>query len=216
MLPRRKFFVLLIFIASLSVSGQPTKREGIPAPHKISEERAAEMTPSVFRKGCPVSLEELRVVHVRYNGFDGKTKTGSLIVHKDIADEVHAIFQELYDMKFLIERIEPMEKYSGNDDRSMSANNTSAFNCRDVTGQKGKFSKHSYGRAIDLNPQTNPYVKGKRVLPKNGAKFADRTIDARGLIRQGPVTRLFARHGFTWGGSWRSLKDYQHFEWEPK
>ena len=48
--------------------------------------------------------------------------------------------------------------------RSIKANNTSGFNCRAVTGDNG-WSEHAYGRAIDVNPFVNPYVKGGTVLP---------------------------------------------------
>ncbi|WP_336246075.1 MULTISPECIES: M15 family metallopeptidase [Anaerovoracaceae] len=26
------------------------------------------------------------------------------------------------------------------------------------------------------------------------------------------IYKLFKKHGFTWGGDWKALKDYQHFE----
>lgn len=43
----------------------------------------------------------------------------------------------------------------------MEANNTSAFNCRDVTGKPWVFSRHNYGGAIDINPIQNPYITPK-------------------------------------------------------
>jgi hypothetical protein len=62
-----------------------------------------------------------------------------------------------------------VEKYDADDDRSMEANNTSAFNCRPITGGTA-WSNHSYGRAIDVNPVQNPYIsRGGTVLPPNGA-----------------------------------------------
>ena len=27
--------------------------------------------------------------------------------------------------------------------------------------------------------------------------------------------RIFAEHGFTWGGDWENVKDYMHFEKQP-
>jgi len=32
------------------------------------------------------------------------------------------------------------------------------------------------------------------------------------IAEDAPCCREFLRHGFTWGGHWKSLKDYQHFE----
>ncbi len=46
----------------------------------------------------------------------------------------------------------------------MAANNTSGFNYRNATA-RATLSNHAYGRAIDLNPFTNPYVKGSLILP---------------------------------------------------
>ena len=130
-----------------------------------------------------------------------------------LAQELQAIFRELFAHGFLIERMEPVETYGGSDDRSMAANNTSAFNCRDVTGVKGKFSNHSWGRAIDINPLTNPYVKGPKVLPPGGQAFLDRTkAYPGGILPDSFIVKLFANYGWTWGGSWPDRQDYQHFE----
>ena len=90
----------------------------------------------------------------------------------------------------------------------MLSNNTSGFNYRTVTGGK-KLSKHSYGFAIDINPVQNPYFKGKVVLPEgaiyNPSKPGTLTSDC-------VVVKTFIRLGWDWGGNWKSLKDYQHFE----
>ena len=112
-----------------------------------------------------------------------------------------AIFGELYRRQFPIEQIHPVEQFSGNDDASMAANNTSAFNCRDVTGSPGRFSNHSWGRAVDINPLPNPSVKGEIVLPPAGRSHLDRTRNETGVIlADGFVVRLFESKGWTWGG----------------
>nr|WP_231127486.1 M15 family metallopeptidase [Motilibacter aurantiacus] len=93
----------------------------------------------------------------------------------------------------------------------MAANNTSAYNCRKVAGT-GRWSEHSYGRAVDVNPVQNPYVKGRVVQPAAGRAYVDRSRDAAGLLRAGePAVEAFTARGWGWGGSWRSSKDYQHF-----
>ena len=93
----------------------------------------------------------------------------------------------------------------------MAANNTSAFNCRLAVGT-AHFSEHAFGRAVDLNPLQNPYVKGDEVLPPAGRAHLDRLARTPGLVREGgPAVRAFAAAGWSWGGRWRSLKDYQHF-----
>jgi hypothetical protein len=160
-----------------------------------------------------VAPADLRRLRLPYRDFEGQSRTGTLIVHKEIAGEVAEIFQQLFDHGFPIARMEPVDDFGGSDDRSMEANNTSAFNCRDVTGQPGKFSNHSWGRAIDINPLTNPYVKGGKVLPPQGREYLDRTRDYPGaVLADSFIVKLFAEHGWTWGGSWTDRKDYQHFE----
>jgi len=168
---------------------------------------------STWHEGCPVATEDLRQVTVAFWNFDRKPSRGLLLVHKDVANEVSDIFKDLFRHGFMIERISPIEEYNGNDDVSMAANNTSAFNCRDVTGQPGKFSNHSWGRAIYINPLTNPYVKGDKVLPPAGRQYLDRERVVPGaILRGGFVVKRFAEAGWNWGGDWRDLKDYQHFE----
>lgn len=170
---------------------------------------AAELSAS-WRPGCPVGPEKLRTVTVSFVDFAGAPSTGRLVVHADVANAVVAVFSQLYAQRFPIARMEPVEAFGGSDDASMDADNTSAFNCRRTTGGTG-FSEHSYGTAIDLNPVENPYVKGTTVLPAAGRAFVERRPD-RGVVLAGdPVVRAFADHGFSWGGDWSSLKDYQHF-----
>jgi hypothetical protein len=175
----------------------------------IAPVTAADLSAS-WRPGCPVAPERLRTVTVSFVDFTGAPSTGRLVVHADVATAVAAVFSQLYAQRFPVARMEPVEAFGGSDDASMDADNTSAFNCRATTGGTG-FSEHSYGTAIDLNPVENPYVKGTTVLPAAGRAFVERR-PGRGVVLAGdPVVRAFAEHGFTWGGDWSSLKDYQHF-----
>lgn len=114
-----------------------------------------------WREGCPVPLRDLSYLVLTYRGFDNKSHAGELVVHRKLALPVVKAFAELFTMKFPLERMELIEAYNGSDDKSMAANNTSAFNCRDVAGKPGVFSKHSYGAAIDINPVQNPYLLTK-------------------------------------------------------
>jgi hypothetical protein len=143
--------------------------------------------------------------------YAGTVSHGKVVVAAGLANQVVDIFRDLYDARFPIERMELVDKYNGDDGQSMAANNTSAFNCRLVTGGSS-YSEHSYGRAIDINPLVNPYVKGSTVLPPAGSAYVDRSLDAPGMIHANDeVVQAFAARGWIWGGTWSSLKDYQHF-----
>jgi hypothetical protein len=163
-----------------------------------------------WHAGCPAPPSALRVVFLRYWGFDSQPHTGALVVHSWVVDPVVAAFRAMYEQRFPIERMDPVEAFGGSDDASMAANNTSAFNCRAVTGGTG-FSQHSNGGAIDINPALNPYVTGSTVLPARGANYLDRSraVDGMLLPRSSPVLS-FGFLGWGWGGNWASPKDYQH------
>jgi len=163
-----------------------------------------------WRAGCPVPLSDLRFVTVTYRGFDGADHPGELIVAASVAPDIVRVFRELHDDAFPIHSLRLVDDFGGSDDASMSANNSSAFNCRAVTGGSG-FSEHSYGTAIDLNPVQNPYVSGDLVSPAQGRAFVTRAA-APGVILAGDrVVTAFAGIGWSWGGNWQDPIDYQHF-----
>lgn len=163
--------------------------------------------------GCP-AREALAYLRVPYVDFRNQRQTGTMIVARDVANDVLDVFETLAREEFPIQRMELVHRYDGNDTRSMNANNTSAFNCRRVTGGK-RLSEHAFGRAIDINPIQNPYVRRGRVQPRAGRAYdsrAERLRERLGVIRANEVvTRAFSKIGWKWGGYWRSLKDYQHF-----
>jgi len=168
------------------------------------------------RAGCPVPLRDLRYLRMSFVDFGGTPRTGAMVVHATQARGVVRVFRRLYAARWPVARMRLVDRYQGDDDRSMAANNTSGFNCRPVAGTD-RWSEHSYGRAIDLNPVQNPYVVGSTVAPEEGRRYAriDRSADGSrlpGVIRADDVVvRSFARIGWGWGGTWSSSKDYQHF-----
>jgi len=170
------------------------------------------MTGRSWRPGCPVGLDDLRLLTVTYWGFDGAAHAGNLAVHRDHADALLAVFRTLFQVGFAIERIQLVDDFGADDAQSMAANNTSAFNCRGIDGHPGVWSEHSYGWAVDINPVQNPWVRGTQVDPPSGAPFADRTRQSPGMIHAGDaVVQAFTAVGWTWGGTFRTAKDYQHF-----
>lgn len=172
----------------------------------------ADDLPASWRPGCPVPVSALRAVDATYWGFDGQVHDGRLIVAAEQAEAVRAVLEALFAARYPIERMEPVDVYGGSDAASMDANNTSGFNCRPATGSTS-WSAHAYGRAIDLNPLQNPYVKGDTVLPPQSAHLVDRSRTHRGMIHAGdPAVTAFAAQGWEWGGDRTTLKDYQHFQ----
>lgn len=166
-----------------------------------------------WQPNCPVPLADLRYLTLSYWGFDHKPHQGELIVNKVLAKEVLNLFNALYQHKFPIQQMQLMDVYHGDDEASMAANNTSAFNCRAVTGHPTLFSQHSYGRAIDINPLINPYVGKSATSPKAGLAFVDRSKALPGKItKESFIYKLFVQKGWDWGGHWIDVQDYQHFE----
>ncbi|MFA9432424.1 M15 family metallopeptidase [Egicoccus sp. AB-alg2] len=199
-------FVIDGRLARPPVPGLRWEATGIPAAVR------QEMAGVSMHTGCPVGFDDLRLVVLTHRGFDGRLHRGELVVHRSAVTPLRQVFQAAYDADFPLRRVVRIEHYAGSDDRSMAANNTSAFNCRRVTGGTS-WSRHAYGTAIDLNPVQNPYVRGGTVLPSAGAAYTDRGDVRPGMLVAGdPVVRAFDAIGWTWGGRWQTLKDYQHFE----
>jgi hypothetical protein len=164
------------------------------------------------RSGCPVALADLRLLRLRHWGFDGVTHVGEMVVHRDVAEAVVRAFGDVYSARFPVERIRLVDEYGADDDRSMAANNTSAYNCRTVAGSS-TWSQHAYGRALDVNPVQNPFVSSSGAVdPPAGAAYRDRRDVRPGMVvRPGPVVDAFERIGWGWGGDFSRSKDWQHF-----
>lgn len=177
----------------------------------LSATERAEMTPSVWRAGCPVALSGLRHVSLPYIGFGGRARRGALVVNASAADAMVAIFRGLYRARFPIRRMRPIEAYGGDDFASIEADNTSAFNCRPATGSS-RWSNHAYGLAIDINPIENPYVSGGRTSHPASRPYLDRSRVRPGMaLAGGPLVDAFEGRGWSWGGRWSGTLDYQHF-----
>lgn len=165
-----------------------------------------------YKEGCPFQVDELRYLTVAHYDGEGNVKQGEIICNVAIAEDLIDIFRNLFQKRYPIENIRLIDDYDADDIKSMQANNTSCFNYRPIAGSK-KLSKHATGMAIDINPLYNPYVKGNNVSPEEGKPYADRSSDFPYKIdREDPCHKEFISHGFKWGGDWKSLKDFQHFE----
>ncbi len=172
----------------------------------------ARMRGNSYPDGAAVPLTDLRYLRLTYCDFDGNARVGEMVCNRRIADDLVAIFRALYEARYPIRSIRLVDDFGASDAASMAADNTSCFNYRRVAGTR-TLSKHAQGMAVDVNPLENPCVRNGDVTPPESLDFAERErsfphkIDRKDLCYQ-----LFRSHGFTWGGGWRSVKDYQHFE----
>ena len=164
-----------------------------------------------WHPGCPVPLGEPRLLRLSYWGFDHAVHQGELIVNASATASLTQAFQLLFAVRFPIRQMRVVDDFGGDDERSMLADNTSAFNCRLVPGTS-VWAQHAYGLAVDINPFENPEIQDGQADPPAAAAWADRSRSSPAMIRQGDAAcRAFRAIGWTWGGDWRSLKDYMHF-----
>jgi hypothetical protein len=204
--------------AELRVRRMPTVEELPPPPDERWRGSVRQIGPSVrermgtsWEPGCPVGLRGLRHVTVTFWGFDRAPHTGELIVHADHARGVLGVFEQLYAARFPIEQMTLPRSAERDPTPSGDGNGTGAMVCRATTGGTS-YSAHAYGLALDLNPFQNPYESGDLVIPERASAYLDRSWLRPGMIRPGGlVVRAFAAIGWSWGGDWQSLKDYQHF-----
>jgi hypothetical protein len=207
----RKSDWLLLLMLLLCMAGRCVAQDAFTS-QPLSDSVFAVMQGRSYPKGCTVSRTDLRYLTVLHVDARGETHRGELVCNKLIADDLLYIFKELYKARYPIEHMRLIDNYDADDERSMTANNTSCFCYRAVAGSK-HLSKHAQGLAIDINPLYNPCVRGQRVQPANGRKWAHRARTFIYKIERGDqLWQLFRERGFTWGGSWRSVKDWQHFE----
>lgn len=173
------------------------------------------------KKTCPVPLEDLRYLKIPYVNYQGKKEIGELIVHKDIAKQTIKTFKKLYAIKYPIFSMKLVSDFKAKDFDSIEANNTSAYNCRKVANTT-KWSNHAFGKAIDINPIENPYIsKSGKISHEKSLKYKNRertnpfdVSQIAMLLENDKAVKIFKRYGWSWGGDWKSIKDYQHFEYK--
>jgi hypothetical protein len=207
-------FIYLFFLMLMSFAAMQAQDFSV-AP--LSDSLFARMQGRSYPEGCTVPRSDLRHVRMLHVDAQGKVHKGELVCNKAIAQDLLEIFRQLYQARYPIEKIRLIDDYDADDEQSMRDNNTSSFCYRTVSGTK-KLSKHALGLAVDINTRYNPWVrKGadgrQQVSPDNGRPYANRQKSYPYKIVKGDLLyRLFIQHGFRWGGNWRSMKDYQHFE----
>jgi D-alanyl-D-alanine carboxypeptidase len=198
-----------------TTSTTPTSPAAAPAGTFVGTEATvtAADVPYTWHPGCPVGPDQLRMLQLSYWGFDGQPHVGTMVVNASVVSDVFKVFSRLFSEHFPIDRMQPEDAYNGSDPTSMSADNTSGFNCRDaVTTGPPQWSVHAYGEAIDVNTVQNPYLEGGTVMPAAGAPYLNRSDIRPGMaVPGGQLVEAFASVGWLWGGRWTASPDYQHF-----
>ncbi|HKI78814.1 MAG TPA: M15 family metallopeptidase [Ignavibacteriaceae bacterium] len=160
-------------------------------------------------KDIPEEIKaDQRIVEVYYFSFDNKLHKGQVVIQKDLVEDIKWIFEKIKGNEFPVDKVIPVVKFNWSDEKSMKANNSSAFNYRFIANTT-KLSNHSTGRAIDINPWQNPQIINGTTFP-SGAKYQP---DKKGTITKNSIiVKLFKEKGWNWGGDWKTRVDYQHFE----
>ena len=182
----------------------------------IDDSTFARMKGKSYKVQCTIPLSELRYIKALHITQHGVIMLGEMVVNRAIAQDVVTILRRLYDQGYPIERMVLVDEYNADDELSMRANNSSAFNYRHTPGGT-RLSAHSRGMAVDINPLYNPYVKHYPdriyVAPATAGEYVNRYGAFPYKIERDDICcRLFLEHGFEWGGDYKSIKDYQHFE----
>ena len=201
------------------VSGVVNRTVRAVAAPSVSGPLTASDVPHSWRAGCPVGPAQLRMLRINHWGFDGRIKRGAIVLRAGEVRAVTKVLKAAFAREFPIRKMRPADHFyaggrrtpSGSDKAAMRAGNTSAFNCRPVTGNPYRVSQHSYGNAVDINTRENPYVTRSRVYPPGSRRYLDRSPYRRGMIvADGVVHNKFRALGWAWGGRW-GHPDYQHF-----
>jgi hypothetical protein len=166
------------------------------------------VTRSTWSDACPVPLGDLRYVTMPFWGFDQELHTGELLIHADAVEAVTAGFRQLFERRFPIEEMRITRADELDAPPTGDGNNTSAFVCRPTRGST-KWSEHALGRAVDINPFHNPYVKGDLVLPELASVYADRSQTRPGMLTAQDAAG-FQAAGWGWGSTWSSFQDHMH------
>ncbi len=184
---------------------------------EVSEDVFARMSGKSFPSSCTTKRASLRYLKLLHRNKEGKTQRGEMVCNKAIATDLIDIFKQLYASNYRIERMVLPDEYDAVDEKVMTANNTSCFNFRFVSGTR-RVSKHGLGMAVDINPLYNPCynTRNGKCEPKAGKDYATSRSTKKAALplidKQDLCYKLFIQHSFRWGGAWRTKKDYQHFE----
>ena len=167
----------------------------------------------MLRPECPITRRsQLRSVAINHYTFKGEVRRGLVVVNKDVTRSVVRILTKMYEAKFPIRRMSPVENYGGDTNKSLRADNTSAYNCRRPDQINAPFteSPHANGRAIDINPRENPWKDLRCRCWYPSAKEHLRNDEPGKINKGGKVWQVFRAEGWIWQDI--DVADYMHFD----
>lgn len=164
------------------------KHYGAFSPAKKETFADAQRLYVLFPNGVPTKKSQMEqylvTITVPIKDENGVPSVMQLRVHKDLTKEFMGAFQDMYAIGFPVR-----------------AADTDTYNWRSMTSGKNR-SHHSYGCVVDLNWGSNPMIGVTEGKYQPG-------VDPYSVTPE--VVAIWKKHGFFWGGDWKSSKDYMHF-----
>lgn len=164
-----RFFFIFLLWSSFSAAWASTPPFHSSILPLSSETQKIMLAHKIWFEGCPVPLNDLRMVSVSYYDFNQASRTGNLILHKQTAPIAVDVFSVLYQRKFPIAQLDTMIASQSNWKLAEEKNTSYGFLCREKKSleQEKKpreklFHQESYGNVITLNPVQNPSIKRKK------------------------------------------------------
>jgi len=163
-------------------------------------------------------LSQLVLLTVEYIGFDGELHRGQIVIHKELAGDVRAMFELAVKTRFPISKVVPNAHPEYNFDTKklvFDHNVTYGFGYRKVK-DTDKPSLHAYGRAIDINPLQNPYIRyrnGQEIIFPPETKWNPKAPGT--LTKDAGIIKFMESRGWQWGGHWTKADgviDYMHLQ----
>ncbi|MCX6155462.1 MAG: M15 family metallopeptidase [Candidatus Kapabacteria bacterium] len=198
------FLLIFFFISPIIAEQGASKKIVIDSAMTFTEATAGTKAPKKV-------LDSLILLTVDYYSYDGKLHRGQLLINKAVEKDIRSVFNLICEIRFPVKKVIPIVKYNWDDDASMADNNTSAFNYRNIAGTD-RLSNHSFGRAVDLNPFSNPVIHLDGSVNPKGAKY---NKNFPGTLRESDqIVKKFEGLGWRWGGKFKQYKDNHHFDKE--
>lgn len=158
---------------------------------KVKRAFGSEKKRSKNYKSAAKAAKQMKTIKIKVwdfkKGKKGKkvTKTKYLTVNKKLAPSITQMFNEIYKSK---------EKQV----------------IKDIGCYSYRQGQHMYGLAIDINPNENYMIDGKKVM---AGSYWKPKKDPYSIPLDCEMVRIMERYGFT-RGFWGERKDYMHFSYE--